>query len=145
MATYIAHEIIGGLYEKTVKMTVDRRLRYAPYSQAGWIDRTIKPFGDVPGTWFERHALYSYSSRILYADTSKVGGAVDLISTELRDAAADCSRTTSRHVTLALRELGLSDRVITAIKRFLTEGTGTRTAVYDGAHWLDEESGEVIA
>ncbi len=143
--TYTAHEVLGGIYEKTVKVTVDRRLRYAPYSQAGWIDRTIKPFRDIPGTWFERHTLYSYSSRILYADTSKVGGAVDLISTELRDAAADCSRTTSRHVTLALRELGLSDRVTTVIKRFLTEGTGTRTAVYDGAHWLDEESGEVIA
>lgn len=37
--TYIAHEVISGVYEKTVKMTVDRRLQYAPYAHAGWRNR----------------------------------------------------------------------------------------------------------
>ena len=37
MATYTAHEILVLLYEKTVKMTVSRRLRYMPYAQAGWM------------------------------------------------------------------------------------------------------------
>ena len=41
MATYTAHEILGGLYENTVKMTVSRRLRYAPYAQAGWRDYDV--------------------------------------------------------------------------------------------------------
>jgi hypothetical protein len=55
MATYIAHEIIGGLYEKTVKMEVSRRLRYAPCGQAGWRDHKA-PCGNaaavlVCGKW----------------------------------------------------------------------------------------------
>ena len=36
MTTYTAHEILRALYEKTVKMTVSRRLWYMPYAQAGW-------------------------------------------------------------------------------------------------------------
>lgn len=42
MTTYTAHEVLGGVYEKTVKMTVSRRLRYAPYAQAGWTDTVTR-------------------------------------------------------------------------------------------------------
>lgn len=108
--TYTAHEIIGGLYEKTVKMTVDRRLRYMPYAQAGWKDYGI--------TTDHCKAMYSYSS-LIFTATLNVNGVVAMIDTCDAKASADCSRTTSRQVTLALRELGFSDAVAQAIKRYI--------------------------
>lgn len=39
MTTYTAHEILGGVYEKTVKMTVDRRLRYISSNPSGAVVR----------------------------------------------------------------------------------------------------------
>lgn len=132
--TYTAHEVLGGIYEKTVKMTVDRRLRYAPYSQAGW--RDIKTIG---GNTAAR--LYSYSSKIMTVWVDAHGMAYR-IDTTGADAALNCSRTTSRQTTLALRECGLSDRVITALKSALAGG-GAATLVC--GRWLLHSTGEVIA
>lgn len=100
--TYTAHEVISGVYEKTVKMTVDRRLQYAPYAQAGWRNRKT------------------------------VGGT----------AALNCSRTTSRQFTLAMRECGLSDSVTRALKSALSGGD---MAVLVCGKWILHSTGEVIA
>ena len=103
--TYTAHEIHGGIYEKALKMTVDRRLAYMPYAQAGWREGTPKEF---PTNTFFRHTLYSYSSKILRVSVNinKVTGCVVqiMVDTHNADAAINCSRTTSRQVTAALRE-----------------------------------------
>lgn len=141
--TYIAHEILGGIYENTVKMTVDRRLRYAPYSQAGWIDGQNTFRFNYNLELMDLHKFFSYSSLIFYAVTDKKGRCC-YISNGGAGASIDCSRTTSRQSTLALRELGLSDRVLTALKSFLSGGED-RAALYDGCNWLDILSGEVIA
>lgn len=39
MTTYTAHEILGGLYENTVKMEVSRRLRYIASQPHGVVVR----------------------------------------------------------------------------------------------------------
>lgn len=134
MATYTAHEIIGGIYENTVKMTVSRRLRYAPYAQAGWRDRKT-----VSGN--TAAVLYSYSSKIatVWIDAHGTAYRVD---TSGGDAALDCSRTTSKQFTLAMRECGLSDSVITAIKPALAGGD--MVALVCGK-WILYSTGEVIA
>ena len=134
MATYTAHEVFGGIYENTVEMTVDRRLRYAPYSQAGWRDRkTIS--GNTAAV------LYSYSSKIatIWIDANGTAYRVD---TSGGDAALDCSRTTSMHFTLAMRECGLSDSVIMALKSALAGGD---VAVLVCGKWILRSTGEVIA
>ena len=132
--TYTAHEIIGGLYEKTVKMTVDRRLRYAPYSQAGWCNRET-----VSGN--AAAVLYSYSSKIatVWLDAHGTAYRVD---TTGGTAALNCSRTTSRQFTLAMRECGLSDSVILALKPALAGGD---EAVLVCGKWILHSTGEVVA
>ena len=139
MATYTAHEILGGLYEKTVKMTVSRRLRYMPYAQAGWID-----YIDNCGTITDScKAMYSYSS-LIFTATVNVDGAVTMIDTYDAKASADCSRTTSRQVTLALRELGFSDAVANAIKRYISSNPRGVVVKQYGRDWIDTATGEVV-
>ena len=141
MTTYTAHEILGGLYEKTVKMTVSRRLRYAPCSQAGWRDYDVY---DQDGATTDRcKAMYSYSSLIFTATVDSCGN-VFTIDTYDAKAKANCSRTTSRQVTLALRELGFSDAVAQAIKRYIaSQPRGVVVRQY-GRDWIDTATGEVV-
>ena len=134
MATYAAHEIIGGIYENTVKMTVSRRLRYAPYAQAGWRDRKT-----VSGN--TAAVLYSYSSKIATVWIDAHGTAYRVDTTD-GDAALDCSRTTSKHFTLAMRECGISDSVIHALKTALAGGD--MVALVCGK-WILYSTGEAIA
>ena len=136
MATYTAHEILGGVYEKTVKMTVDRRLRYAPYAQAGWRERKL-------GARESALEMYSYSS-LIFTATFDCGVLCD-ISTSDADAAIDCSRTTSAQVTKAMREIGLTDAVIARLKKWFTSDSKHVTAVYIGrGEWIEASTGEVI-
>ena len=134
MATYTAHEILGGIYENTVKMTVDRRLRYMPYAQAGWRDRKT-----VSGN--TAAVLYSYSSKIatVWIDAHGTAYRVD---TSGGDAALNCSRTTLRHFTLAMRECGISDSVIRAIRPALAVGDMVKLVC---GKWILYSTGEVIA
>lgn len=134
MATYIAHEIIGGLYEKTVKMEVSRRLRYAPCGQAGWRDHKA-PCGNAAAV------LYSYSSEIATVWLDAYGTAYRVDTREC-DAALNCSRTTSRQFTLAMRECGLSDSVTRALKSALSGGD---MAVLVCGKWILHSTGEVVA
>ena len=104
--TYTAHEVLGGIYENTVKMTVDRRLQNAPYAQAGWIEsEQICCSGRVRSV---KHKMYSYSSLVLtvYENYNTATGELVqiLVNTANADAATNCSRTTSKQVTNALRE-----------------------------------------
>ena len=98
MTTYTAHEILGGIYENTVKMTVSRRLRYMPYAQAGWKDYAV--YDNYGITTDHCEAMYSYSS-LIFTATVNASGNVFMIDTYDAKASADCSRTTSRQVTLA--------------------------------------------
>ena len=137
--TYTAHEIIGGLYEKTVKMTVSRRLRYMPYAQAGWID-----YYSNCGTITDHcMAMYSYSS-LIFTATVNVNGDVTMIDTYDAKASANCSRTTSRQVTLALREIGFSDDVAQAIKRYIASQPRGVVVRRCGRDWIDSATGEVV-
>ena len=105
MKKYIAHEIKGGIFCRTIPVTVSRRLGGMPYAQAGWQEYDVY---DQDGTITDHcKAMYSYSS-LIFTVTVNASGAVTMIDTYDSKASADCSRTTSRHVTLALRELGFS-------------------------------------
>ena len=134
MATYTAHEILSGIYENTVKMTVDSRLRYAPYAQAGWRYRKT-----LSGS--TEAVLYSYSSKIATV-LIDAHGTTRRVDTSGGDAALDCSRTTSKQFTLAMRECGLSDSVIQAIKPALAGGDMVEL-VY--GKWILYSTGEVLA
>lgn len=92
--------------------TTSRKLRYMPYAQAHW---DITEWHDGTSTW----TLTSYSSRILTVqlDSHRY---VNSISTRSAQAAINYSRTTSRQVTMALREFGMSARMIAAVKKVLT-------------------------
>ena len=141
MATYTAHEILGGIYENTVKMTVSRRLRYAPYSQAGWRDYDV--YDQDGATTYHCKAMYSYSS-LIFTATVNVNGYVTMIDTYDAKASADCSRTTSRQVTLALRELGFTDAVAQAIKRYISSNPSGTFVIHYGRDWIDTATGEVV-
>ena len=107
--TYIAHEILGGIHENTVKMTVDRRLRYAPYAQAGWRDGMGCECDRETGEFIRDltfHRFYSYSS-LIFTAVCDMSGAVQEIHTGGADAALNFSRTTSAQTTKALQELGI--------------------------------------
>ena len=133
MTTYTAHEILGGLYEKTVKMTVSSRLRYMPYAQAGWLREDD-----------DRFTMYSYSSRIFTAQITACG--VEEISVRNADAAMNYSRTTSRQVSAAMQEIGLANDVIAKLKKWFTGNSKHVTAAYIGrGQWVDACTGEVIA
>ena len=131
--TYTAHEILGGLYEKTVQVAVDAKLRYMPYAQAGWIQEKGNCF-----------TMYSYSSRIFTAKFDDTG--IAEISTRDADAAINYSRTTSRQVSAAMQEIGLVNDVIARLKKWFTSDPKHVTAVYIGrGDWVDGCTGEVIA
>ena len=109
---YTAHEQIGyRCYEK--KVFVNRKLRYMPYAQAGWIDC-------VHDTE-EEHIFFSYSSEIFRLqrrrkDTGSAWGKW-IINRRFATANIQCSRTTSRQVSCALREYGFTDKTIADIKK----------------------------
>ena len=131
--TYTAHEILGGLYEKTVEVAVDSRLRYMPYAQAGWLREDDDHF-----------TMVSYSSRIFTAQITARG--VEGISVRNADAAINYSRTTSRQVSAAMQEIGLADDVIARLKKWFTNDPKHVTAVYIGrGEWIEASTGEVIA
>lgn len=140
--TYTAHEVLGGLYENTVKMTVSRRLRYMPYAQAGWIDTVTRDSSGKKQSHYA--AMYSYSS-LIFTATVNENGVVDMIDTQDAKASATCSRTTSRQVTLAMRELGFSDAVIMALKKY-TSAAAPRNVylLLSGRDWIDSDTGEVV-
>ena len=129
---YIAHEI-NGCYETYKQVAVDAKLRYMPYAQAGWMREDD-----------DRFAMYSYSSRIFTAQVSACG--VEEISVQNADAAMNYSRTTSRQVSAAMREIGLASDVIARLKKWFTSGPKHVTAVYIGrGQWVDACTGDVIA
>lgn len=130
--TYTAHEINGGYYETYKQVAVDSKLRYMPYAQAGW-----------RRDGYERFAMVSYSSRIFTAQVTAFG--VEEISVRNADAAINYSRTTSRQVTAAMREIGLTDSTIARLKKWFTSDPKHITAVYIGrGKWTDSTTGEVI-
>lgn len=91
-----------------------------PYAQAYWID------GQEGGTGCPVHSLYSYDSKI--CDVVEASGGVLIVSTEDADVAINHSRTTSKHVTVALREYMRND-LLQAVKRALTKTDTTRVLV----------------
>ena len=109
---YTAHEQIGYIC-KDVKVFVNRKLRYMPYAQAGWIDC-------VHDTE-EEHIFFSYSSEIFRLQRSRedTGDAWGewIINRRFATANMQCSRTTSRQVSCALREYGFTDKTIADIKK----------------------------
>ena len=138
---YTAHEILGGVYEKTVKMTVSRRLRYMPYAQAGWRDYDV--YDQNGATTDHCKAMYSYSS-LIFTATVNVNGDVTMIDTHDAKAKANCSRTTSRQVTLAMRELGFTDAVIMALKQYIASQQRGVVVRRCGRDWIDTATGEVV-
>ena len=130
--TYTAHEIRGGIYETYKQVAVDAKLRYMPYAQAGWMQEKGNCF-----------TMYSYSSRIF---TAKFDDAVVAeISTCNADAAINYSRTTSRQVSAAMQEIGLTDTTIAKLKKWFTSDPKHVTAVYIGCgQWVDGCTGEEI-
>lgn len=132
MKKYIAHESRGGIFCRSIPVYVDKRLKNMPYAQAGWCY-------EESGT---RRIMYSYSSRIFIACVSAWG--IEYISTQDADATVNCSRTTSRQVSAAMRELGLSDSEIVRLKRFFARG-GERAAQQPRGQWVNADTGEVIA
>ena len=139
MKKYIAHEIKGGIFCRTIPVTVSRRLGGMPYAQAGWVD-TVQKDGTTASDF------YSYSSKIFTAFRAVVDGrqVVEGISTNDNDATSNCSRTTSRQVTLALRELGFSDAVAQAIKRYISSNPRGVVVKQYGRDWIDTATGEVV-
>lgn len=133
MTTYTAHEIHGGYYETYKQVEVSARLRYMPYAQAGW-----RRDGDNYFT------MVSYSSRIFTAQITAFG--VEEVSVRNADAAINYSRTTSRQVTAAMREIGLTDATIAMLQKWFTSDSKHVTAVYIGrGEWMDACTGEVVA
>lgn len=131
--TYTAHEIHGGYYETYKQVEVSAKLRYMPYAQAGWLREKDNYF-----------TMLSYSGRIFTAQVTAFG--VEEISTRGADAAINYSRTTSRQVTMAMRELGLTDETIARLKKWFTSDSKHVTAVHIGrGNWVDGSTGEVIA
>lgn len=131
--TYTAHEIHGGYYETYKCVEVASRLRYMPYAQAGWMR-------EKEDNYF---TMVSYSSRIFTAHITASG--VEEISTRNADAAMNYSRTTSRQVTMAMREIGLTDSTIARLKKWFTSDQKHVTAVNLGrGEWADGCTGEAI-
>lgn len=131
--TYTAHEVLGGYYETYKQVEVSARLRYMPHAQAGW-----RRDGDNYFT------MVSYSSRIFTAQITAFG--VEEISVRNADAAINYSRTTSRQVTAAMREIGLTDSTIARLKKWFTSDSKHVTAVYIGrGDWVDACTGELLA
>lgn len=132
--TYTAHEVKGGIFEICTTVEVTQRLRYMPYAQAGW---------RIYWDYHKEMEMISYSSRIFTAKFDESG--VAEIHTMNADAAINYSRTTSKQVTAAMRELGLPDREIAMLKKWFTSDSKHVTAVYIGrGKWVNGATGEVI-
>ena len=132
MTTYTAHEI-NGYYETYKQVAVDAKLRYMPYAQAGWMREDD-----------DRFTMYSYSSRIFTAKFDDAG--ISEISVRNADAAINYSRTTSRQVSAAMQEIGLTDATIARLKKWFASDPKHVTAVYIGrGEWIEAGTGEVIA
>ena len=132
MKKYIAHEI-NGCYETCKQVAVDAKLRYMPYAQAGWMREDD-----------DRFTMYSYSSRIFTAQITACG--VEEISVRDADAEINYSQTTSRQVSAAMQEMGLTDTTIAMLKKWFTSDPKHVTAVHIGrGDWVDGCTGEVIA
>lgn len=117
-----------------VEVDVDARLHYMPYAQAGW-----RIFWDIHKTM----EMFSYSSRIFTAKFDETG--ISEIHTVNADAAINYSRTTSRQVTAAMRELGLEGNTIARLKKWFTSDSTHVTAVYIGrGKWVDGCTGKEI-
>ena len=109
---YTAHEKVGcRCYDR--KVFVNRKLRYMPYAQAGWIDCVHDTV--------EEHIFFSYSSEIFRLQRRRkdtVGAWGEwIINRRFAVAGMQCSSTTSRQVTCALREYGFTDKTIADIKK----------------------------
>lgn len=131
--TYTAHEIHGGYYETYKCVEVANRLRYMPYAQAGWLREKEDDY----------FTMVSYSSRIFTAKFDETG--VAEIHTMEADAAINYSRTTSRQVTAAMRELGLNGNEIAALKKFFINGGEIAIVTHDGKQWVNgDNTSEVI-
>lgn len=103
MYTYTAH-CMNGVFQRDKRVTVDERLQNAPHAQAGWYN-------------FDRgRYLMSYASLVFRV--TRAQDSAELII-EPRDVAPSYSRTTSRHTTLALKELGYTPQEIAQIKTAL--------------------------
>ena len=124
----------GYVTYNNVEVDVDARLHYMPYAQAGW-----RIFWDIHKTM----EMFSYSSRIFTAKFDETG--ISEIHTVNADAAINYSRTTSRQVTAAMRELGLEGNTIAKLKKWFTSNSKHVTAVNLGrGQWVDACTGEVI-
>lgn len=120
-------------YETCNPMKVSARLRYMPYAQAGWIREKESDY----------FTMLSYPSRIFTAQITAFG--VEEISTRNADAAINYSRTTSRQVTAAMRELGLEGNTIARLKKWFTSDSKHVTAVCIGrGQWVDGCTGKEI-
>lgn len=138
---YTAHEQ-HEYFCKDVQVFVNRKLRYMPYAQAGWVDIEQKD-----GTTASE--FYSYSSKIFTVLRAVVDGrqVVEGISTKDSNASSNYSSTTSRQCTAALREIGLSDKEVRSIKHYFDNG-GEFALLYHysngGEQWCDAFTGKVI-
>lgn len=105
MYTYTAY-CLDGDYQSVKRVVVDKPLRYAPYSQAGW--RNFK------------NGVYLVSNVSLVFKANKTPDGRFTI--EPMDVAPSYSRITSMHTTKALKELGYSLKEIETIKKALNKG-----------------------
>lgn len=105
MYTYTAH-CMNGVFKRDRRVTVDERLESAPYAQAGWCN--------FDNGWY----LMSYDSIVFKATLVK--DSAELII-EPMNVAPSFSRTTNKHTTFALKELGYTPQEISKIKTALND------------------------
>ena len=130
MTSYKARCIDGGIYERTVTVTVDRRLETMPSAQAGiiyHIDDT-----DANGRYFRRPGVTLISYETAAATLSYDGIlTVDCL----------CSVTTRRHVSAFLREYCPG---ITYQDAKAAHAGGYSIDITTGDH-IDLKTGEIIS
>lgn len=105
MKTYMVH-CTNSVFKKYQKVIVHRPLKYAPYAQAGFLvyDNCLY--------------LVSYSSCVFMARKDYAGSWY----IEPREVVPSYSRTTLRHTTLALREMGMNEKEIIDCEKELNGG-----------------------
>ena len=110
MYTYTAH-CMNGVFQRDKRVTVDERLKNAPYSQAGWCN--------FDNGWY----FMSYASLVFKATR---GQDSEELIIEPMDVVPAFSRTTSKQTTLALKELGYTREEIERIKSALNDSKTIR-------------------
>mgnify|MGYP004520201857 CR=1 FL=1 len=105
MYTYTVH-CMNGVFQRDKRVTVDERLKNAPYAQAGW--------RNFENGWY----FMSYASLVFKA--TRVQDSAEFII-EPMDVVPAYSRTTSRQTTQALKELGYTPQEIARIKTALND------------------------